>query len=60
MFEKCNKCTFLLKNLQSLSYECTGIPDFDTQTHPLIEMLTHLKSLLMRKSIDEIVKWLES
>ena len=48
VFEKCNKCTFLLKNLQSLSYECTGIPDFeltsvrDTRTHPLKEMLTHL------------------
>ena len=66
MFEKCNKCTFLLKNGQSLSYECTSLTDFelttesDVQTHPLIEMLTHLKSLLMRKSIDEIVKWLES
>ena len=50
-FEKCNKCTFLLKNLQSLSYECTGITDFeltsvhDTQTHPHIEMLRHLKML---------------
>ena len=50
MFEKCNKCTFLLKNLQSLSYECTGLTDFelttesDPPTHPLIEMLTHLKS----------------
>ena len=50
MFEKCNKCTFLLKNLQSLSYRCTGLTDFeltndsDPPTHPHIEMLTHLKS----------------
>ena len=49
MFEKCNKCTFLLKILQSLSYECTGLTDFeltnerDIRTHPLKEMLTHLK-----------------
>ena len=49
MFEKCNKCTFLLKILQSLSYECTGSTDLelrivrDPPTHPLIEMLTHLK-----------------
>ena len=49
MFEKCNKCTFLLKNLQSLSYECTGFTDFeltnvrDAPTHPLVEMLMHLK-----------------
>ena len=48
MFEKCIKCSFLLKN-QSLSYECTGLTDFeltsecDIRTHPLIEMLTHLK-----------------
>ena len=53
MFEKCNKCTFLLKNLQSLSYRCTGLTDFeltndgDPPTHPLIEMLTHLKKLLI-------------
>ena len=32
MFEKFNKNTFLLKNLQSLSYECTGIPDFELTT----------------------------
>ena len=49
VFEKCNKCTFLLKNLRSLSYECTGLTDFeltnghDPLTHPLIEMLMHLK-----------------
>ena len=49
MFEKCNKYTFLLKNVQSLSYECTGLTDFeltndcDPQTHPLKEMLTYLK-----------------